>query len=537
MPKQKTDHLVQLIRSLTRAEKRHFRLFVRRNQSSEDTLFLQLFDFLDKHGQYDESLILKKLPGVKKQQLSNLKAHLYKQLLTSLRLLNKSHNEDIQVREMIDHARVLYNKGLYRQSLDILDKAKGRAARARYYSLVMDILDFEKHIESQYITHSIEGKAEELAEEAARLNRHIHDASLFSNLSLQLYGLYLKRGYVRNEKDYRYVESFFQQNLPKVAFRDLDFFGKVYYCQAYVWYYHMTQEFPLCYRYAQTWVDLFQDEPEMKALHAPLYLKGLHNLLTVLFNTLSYERFVEVLRLLNHYPKEFDIRQVMNIEGLYYLFVYLHTINLHYMEGTFSEGLKIVPRLARIIKSEKYNWDNHRVMVFYYRIACLYFGSGDNENAIEYLNLIINQKNPDFRQDIQCFARILNLIAHYELGNAQLVEYQIKSVYRFLAKMEDLHEVQKEIFRFLRKLPRMQVHELKEEFITLNEKLSKLENDPYERRPFLYLDIISWLESKIENRPVQDVIREKFLRRQGRLVAVGSRSRSSSDRSLPRTEE
>jgi hypothetical protein len=106
------------------------------------------------------------------------------------------------------------------------------------------------------------------------------------------------------------------------------------------------------------------------------------------------------------------------------------------------------------------------------------------------------------------------LIAHYELGNAQLVEYQVKSVYRFLAKMEDTGLVQKEIFRFLRRIPRMREAEVRVEFIYLKEKLLKLESDPYERRPFLYLDIISWLESKIEDRPVQEIIRGKYLLRQ-----------------------
>ena len=61
MPKQKTDDLVTLINSLSRAEKRHFRLFVKRNQNSEDILFLQLFDFLEKKGEYDEDHILKKI--------------------------------------------------------------------------------------------------------------------------------------------------------------------------------------------------------------------------------------------------------------------------------------------------------------------------------------------------------------------------------------------------------------------------------------------------------------------------------------------
>ena len=45
MPKQKTDDLIQLVCSLTRAEKRHFRLFVRRNQASDDILFLKTIRF------------------------------------------------------------------------------------------------------------------------------------------------------------------------------------------------------------------------------------------------------------------------------------------------------------------------------------------------------------------------------------------------------------------------------------------------------------------------------------------------------------
>jgi hypothetical protein len=37
----------------------------------------------------------------------------------------------------------------------------------------------------------------------------------------------------------------------------------------------------------------------------------------------------------------------------------------------------------------------------------------------------------------------------------------------------------------------------------------ELEKNTYEKRAFLYLDIISWLESKIENRKISDIIKEK----------------------------
>jgi hypothetical protein len=49
-------------------------------------------------------------------QLSNLKSYLYKQILVSIRLNIPSQNMRYQIREQIDFATILYNKGLYRQS-------------------------------------------------------------------------------------------------------------------------------------------------------------------------------------------------------------------------------------------------------------------------------------------------------------------------------------------------------------------------------------------------------------------------------------
>jgi hypothetical protein len=514
MPKQKTDDLLHLVVSLTRAEKRHFRLFVRRNQSSNDILFLQLFDHLDKYQEYDEPLLLRKIPEIKKAQLSNLKAHLYKQLLTSLRLLSKNYNEDIEIREAIDYARVLYNKGLYRQALDILDKAKQKARQAKFDALGLEILEFEKRIEGQYVTGSMEGRADTLSQEANELTRLLQEANQYSNLSLQMYALYLKVGYVRNEEEQRYAREMFQEHLPETAYSELDFWGKVYHSKAHYWYHHMNQDFPQCYRYSERWLDLFSQSPAAIDHHPAEYLKGLHKLLNALFNTLQYQHFCEIMQVLEAFPQRYDMGKNKNIEGLYYLFWYIHQIKFHFLRGTFSEGTKLAEPLMKIIKQETYAWDDRRILVFYYRIACLYFGSGDNDKAIDYLNLIINQKNPDYREDIQSFARILNLIAHFELGNRQLVEYQVKSVYRFLAKQEEMNEVQKEIFYFIRKTPRIRTDELPEEFVRLKDKLSSLENSPFVRRPFLYLDIISWLESKIEQLPVQEVIRRKFLARE-----------------------
>ncbi len=511
--KQRTDDLLQLICTLTQGEKRQFRLFAKRNSSSDDLLFLQLFDVLDKKGEYDEAAILKKIPSLKKEQLPNLKAHLYGQLLTSLRLLARGRNEDILLRENIDYAHVLYDKGLYRQALDILGKTKERALVGQFKSLALEMLEFEKLIEGQYITRSIEGRAQELSEQTLNISRALSQTHEFSNLALQMYGLYLKIGFVRNERDYFFVKEFFNARLPKAKFEELDFTGKIYFCQSHVWLHHICQEFAVCYRFAQRWVDIFSENPTMKALHPVFYLKGLHNLLSALFNSLHDERFEVVLRQLEGFPVEVDFSQKRNVEGLYHLYRNIHQINAFYLSGDYAEGVKIIPGLSELLDTNPFNWDANRILVFQYRIACLYFGDGDYSHAIDFLNKIINQKTIDYRADIQCFARILNLIAHFDLGNAGLVDYQVKSVYRYLLHVEDLQRVQQEVFHFLRKMPATRPTDLPQAFRQLHDRLVPLQADNFERRPFLYLDIISWLESKLENRPIKEIIREKSLHR------------------------
>lgn len=111
MPNRSTDILFQLIKSLEKAEKRHFKLYIKRSSGKEELKIVRLFDAMDKLKDYDEKLLLKKLTGVTKPQLANLKTHLYKQILASLRLLKSADSLDLQLNEQFDYAHILYKKG------------------------------------------------------------------------------------------------------------------------------------------------------------------------------------------------------------------------------------------------------------------------------------------------------------------------------------------------------------------------------------------------------------------------------------------
>ncbi len=510
MSNRSNEPLFQLIQALQKSEKRNFKLYIKRNSSNQDLKIIQLFDAMDKMGQYDEQVLLKKVPSITKQQLSNIKAHLYKQVLASLRLLSGDSNIDIQLHEQLDYARILYNKGLYLQSLKILDRLKETAHRYHQDSFLIQIISLEKKIETLHITRSMQDRADRLSSEANEVNEKRREITRLSNLALQLYSWYIKNGHARNEGDEKAVTQFFNSCLPRNANELTGFYERLYLHQCFCWYAFIRQDFIMYYRHTQKWVDLFHEEPEMLQIEPAHYIKGIHNLLNAHFDLRNYQQFEVVLTEFEAFSHSNVVTQVEN--NHIQTFVYLTTakINRHFMKGTFREGLELVPFIEEKLKEYELYLDRHRVLVFYYKIASLYFGSGDYETSIDYLQKIINWK-VDLRNDLQCYARLLHLLAHYELNNFELMEHLIKSVYRFMAKMENLTIVEEEIFNFLRTTFNLSARKLKPAFAQLLEKIKKVEKSRFETRSFAYLDILSWLESKAFDKPMAQIVREKYL--------------------------
>ncbi len=510
MPNRSADSLFQLIQSLERSEKRNFKLYMTRNSGSGDLKVVQLFDALDKMKLYDEEQLLVKNPSIQKQQLSNLKAHLYREILASMRLLNQEENIDLQLHEQLDFARLLYNKGLYLQSLKILDRVKDMARANNQVTYILQVLFLEEKIEALHITRSMQDRAEKLSAEVEEVNGRLKLIGALSNLSLQLYSWYIKNGHARNEEDKATVDAFVNNTVIQEAKDAKGFYERLYRYQCFCWHAFITQNFLGYYRYCQKWVDLFDACPKMIDIETAHYIKGLHNLMGAHFDLRNYQKFNETIQLFEKFMESPVIQG--NRNNLIQTFIYLNIskLNKHFMQGTFSEGLTLVPYLEEKLSEYELYLDRHRVLVFYYKIASLYFGSGDADKSIDYLNKIINWK-VDLRTDLQCYARLLHLIAHYELGNFDLLEYLLKSVYRFMYKMQNLSIVEEAVFAFLRKSFSLSPKQLKPQFENLLGILQPLEKSGLESRAFMYLDIISWLESKITDQPVQNIIRQKYL--------------------------
>ena len=162
---------------------------------------------------------------------------------------------------------------MYKQSLKILDKTKIQSLENDEKYIAFEIVEFEKLIESQYITRSIQGRADELVVQAKELNYRNTISSKLSNLSLQLYGTMLKTGYVKNDEEYKYIDDYFVKHTAKLDENKFGFREKYWFYNANLWRSFLVQDFLSSYKYAYKWVELFYSNSSMIFFESCFFLK------------------------------------------------------------------------------------------------------------------------------------------------------------------------------------------------------------------------------------------------------------------------
>jgi len=506
MSKQSSEYLYDLIKSLSRSEKRYFRLLSQQQHESQ-AKYMQLFDYLDQKENISD---LDKISFIKPSQVSNMKAHLTQKILQALRQYESGKNSEIHIREMIDYVQLLYNRGLLKQAFDILRKAYKKVAKTGNLELKLELLKWEKSLLNQSVGSQYSESVQRVIYEVEDASSKINLINQFTNLAVKLNAIYVKTGYIRNDEHFKEIQELFYKGLPNHEETELSIHEKLSLYRLYVNYYYFIEDMDKGYEYALKWLHLYDQHPDLKNSQMNDYLSAINQLMIAEYKLFRYQDFLKSRQRLHELNEQMQNSVNENIRNRLIKYVYVHEFNRIFMLGKFNLGVKLLKNLSPDLEAFIQRSDEHSRVILFYKIACLYFGDSQFHKALEWLNRVQQDEKTDLREDIHSFAKILSLIAHYELGNMEVIDYYIRSTYRFLLKKGELHLFQKHILRFLRKLAgEFREEELIPEFKKLLNNLEPLQDIRYEKRSFIYFDIIAWLESKIMGKSVQERIQER----------------------------
>lgn len=501
-----TDDLFQLIKSLDQSERRYFKIFASLHiKESENNKYVRLFDAIDSQEQYDESEIRKQFKNEKLlNQLHVAKNYLYNNILKSLRLYHSEKSKLNELMDLLRDVQILYDKSLYKQCRKHLDKAKKIAYEYEKYAQILAIIDWEKTLARTKAYYDFsEDELLNYYNEHNTAMENLSNINEYWKLTMKSFFLKKKQGIIRDKSELEKFNLLIKNSLLESESKAKTFLSKTFYYNIKGLYYHTNNDYKNLLKYCNKLIDLLEANPLLT--NQENYIAALNNLLLV---QIEMGKFTEAIATINKL-RAIETKSV-SLQTRIFVTSYDTEINLYLKSGDFEKGIMLVPDIEAGIKNLKEKINKEAVVLFAFNISYLYFGAGDFDNSLKWLNKIINDKELNIREDIQCFARIINILVHYELNNFDLIDYIIKSTKRYLSGKNKLLKFEQTFLSYIKKLinskndkDKMYVYE------QMLSELSALSKDDSEINLNEYFDFISWLESKIKNKKFQDVVKAK----------------------------
>ncbi|MFH1320194.1 MAG: hypothetical protein ABII90_06005 [Bacteroidota bacterium] len=504
-----SENLFQLIKSLSQSEKRYFKRFASQHIKGEKNIYVKLFDLINKQDQYDENKIIKKFPGKNLQWLSRGKHYLFHLVLKCLRNYNSDSHRSVntQLKDLLIDVENLFERTMFKNCSKLLVKTKEIAYKYGKDSHLLEILKWEKKL---FYSGEKINLDEVLKEELQILNKrkNIYE---YDKLLSEIFILTKGEGLIRKEKVIKKLNKIIRHPLLNNEERACSFDAKLRYYNIYSLYYQATGNLPDSCEICKKWVTLLESHKE-RINEAPFkYITALDNLLLsrdILKN--SYESGIILLQL-KYIPFQFPNALTERVKATVFTRYYFHSLTYFNSLGEFKISIGQIPEIEEGLKQFKGKLDKKHELSMVLQIVNACFVVNDYHQASKWLNKILNDTEVNIREDIHCFARILNIIINYEKDHEDMDLSLIRSTYSFLAQRNRIYDFEPIILDFFNsKIFKAKTHkELIEAFKGLKKDLVKILKDPFERKALKYFDFISWLKSKIEDKPMAEVIKNK----------------------------
>jgi hypothetical protein len=318
-----------------------------------------------------------------------------------------------------------------------------------------------------------------------------------------------KTGSARSQED---LEKF--RNIIATRLQGHD--PRYYYYETLYLYNHINSAFNFSigeYRESYTYLTdnlkLIEERIEMFSEEPNIYFSLLTNIVYIASQLKMYKEVFFYLDKLRELPSEFENARNEDLDVRMFYLLYSTELTIHFILGDFDKAIGSVPLIESGLKLHEDKLSNVRKAFLYYNVAINYFGSEQYSNALQWINKLLNNISIDKSQAIYCFAEIINLLIHIELGNQSLLPYQLKSTQRYLKTRNQVYKFEKVMLRFITKMSKIKENKLEAVYSNLRDELQELNTDKFERTAFEYFDFISWVESKIEGRPFVEIVKEK----------------------------
>lgn len=489
---------------MSKNEKRNFKLFASRTSGHEPPKFVALFDAMTSLAAPNDNLLRLQVADGNTTTLANLKRHLYQQLLASLRLVHKQ--EDIDVRQRIDFASILYAKGLVLDALRTLEKARQLADRHNFDFLLSEILEFQKLIEARHVTRSrqVTNKMDRLVQQSQERAARNLRTSFQSNVNIQIQGYYILNGHARTPEQIAGFLEFWKVNREKFTGYPSSpptFFELANASLASMWRNYVLMDFAAALEDAENCYNRFNLDEPMKVRDPDFFVRSIYYANAFSFLIGDERRANYYADRLNEFYGKRSATLNHNSRTTAIVYRQICRLNVHLTRRDWQVARRVIQEMQEDDTFRPSNLPAHRRNLIRYKFAAVYFALGDYAAADKQLQDIQNSSTATLRDDLLINTRLMQAIGYLENGDFYLADYAVDNLSRTVRRNHYAGGVHRLTLATLRKLVKEKPKAWPPLLTSLKTQLEAIKEAPYEAKCLRFFDVLYWLTQREQTTP------------------------------------
>lgn len=506
-----TAQVHRLIRSMSPAEKRYFKLYAARHRIHGGSNHLLLFDAIASMETYDEDALLRRFKGRGFiAHFAVAKQRLHDSVLRSLSAFHATSSVDARLRRQLHEVELLYDRALYDDAERHLLGVRRSAQRHEKLHVLMEVQHWERRLLERTHYHGITPPMlDERCAEAARLREHMAELDGLwdrkSRVALALYG----HGQARSSTQVEQVRTIGAGDDIRGAAR----FGTA---QARYLYHHLraataiaTGDLESGRRHLLANRDLleagraaFIDEPHR-------ILAVLSNLAHVCMRTGRYAEAIGHLHAYRRAPAEWRMPRTGDLAMKLFATGMSMELGIHCASGDFGRALALVPAVEQGLQRHGSALGTLRRTGCMFQVAIAQLGGGNAAEALRWCHRLLNEAH-DGPGGMAAHARLLQLMLLLDIGDRDLLPYALRNTERYLKGRRHAHRGERLLLRLVHEqLKARDPREARAAYQRFHDALAPLADDPLEQPVFEHLDPLTWVRSHLTGRPYGQLVRER----------------------------
>lgn len=502
--------LFELVKALSKTEKRYVTLFLSSSFHGSNKNSLQLFRAISQQEEYDETALKKRLDKTITSRFSAEKNKLFELILESMLLYYRDRTEEKKINALRYEAAFLFSKNLRSAGWRYLRKATALSETVESFPTMIQ-LAYRENLE---VRKAPPGEVSFSADEFQARNRRMvralgEDLELYT-LYTELLQLERRFGTAAGSAAVRQaMEKIIRHPLVDPAYPLDAFSSRLCRIEIRALYYKMLGNDRAALDCWDEMVAAYEASPGAIAQAYGRYSDTLLNRLQATLIAREYARFDKLLpqtrKALESIRKYFGY-QVDLI--LFYGPELLELLALT-MRADAKRGPAFLAQIEKRFRIHRETISEELRVTALYLLGTYHFYLGNLNKALGFYNDLIDSTNPNLAQNYQCMVRLVKLLLHSDLGHADLLPSLTASTARLLRKHGHLGKMEQELLAFFKKGedPGDKTR-LKE----LAVALQKTSGGGQSYGSWCSFAFGAWVESKLTKKALHELVAKDFMR-------------------------